>query len=180
MNRVLFVDDEPRVLAGLRRMLRPRQGVWEMHFAEGVATALEIMDQELVDVIVSDFRMPGLDGGQLLAEVRRRHPDTARLILSGQTAERDMMRVVTIAHQFLAKPCEPDEVMTAVDRALRLRDELGGERLRAELACLSALPSPPALCATCARRWSAPTVTSERWRRSWCGTWRSPPRSCSW
>jgi HD-like signal output (HDOD) protein len=143
VNRILFVDDEPSILAGLRRMLRSRQGMWDMRFVEGAAAALELMDREPVDVVVSDFRMPGLDGGQLLAEVRRRHPDAARLILSGHTAERDLIRVVTIAHQFLTKPSEPGELTAAIERALRLRHELGGEHVRAEVSGIEALPSPP-------------------------------------
>ena len=142
MNRILFVDDEPKVLSGLRRTLHSRHGRWNMKFAEGAATALEMMAEQPVDVIVSDFRMPGLDGGQLLAEVRRRHPDTARLILSGQTAEEDMIRVVALAHQFLSKPCGPEELMAAVERALRLRRETEGEQVRSEMQGVEALPSP--------------------------------------
>jgi HD-like signal output (HDOD) protein/CheY-like chemotaxis protein len=136
MTRILFVDDEPRMLAGLRRLLRSRQRDWTMHFVDGAEAALDLMDREPVDVIVSDFRMPGLDGGQLLAEVRRRHPDTARLILSGQAAEKDMIRVISIAHQFLTKPCRPEDLVAAVERALRLRHELGGDRVRATMAGL--------------------------------------------
>jgi HD-like signal output (HDOD) protein len=113
-----------------------------MEFAAGASAALEVMAAQPVDVVVSDFRMPGLDGGQLLAEVRRRHPDTARLILSGQTAEQDMIRVVALAHQFLSKPCGPEDLMAAVDRALRLRRELGGEQVRTEMQGVRALPSP--------------------------------------
>jgi HD-like signal output (HDOD) protein/CheY-like chemotaxis protein len=143
MNRILFVDDEPLVLAGLRRMLWSRKRAWDMHFVEGADDALRLMEQQPVDVIVSDFRMPGIDGGQLLAEVRRRYPDTARFVLSGQTAEEDLMRVVTIAHQFLAKPCEPAEIVDAIDRVLALRHELSSERFRAEWSCVNALPSAP-------------------------------------
>jgi HD-like signal output (HDOD) protein/CheY-like chemotaxis protein len=146
MTRILFVDDEPRMLAGLRRLLRSRQRTWTMHFVESADDALELMDREPVDVIVSDFRMPGLDGGQLLAEVRRRHPDTARLILSGQTAEWEMIRVISIAHQFLTKPCGPEDLVAAVERALRLRHELGGDRVRATMAGIDTfLVAPGAL-----------------------------------
>jgi HD-like signal output (HDOD) protein/CheY-like chemotaxis protein len=143
MNLVLFVDDEPRVLAGLRRMLRSRQGTWDMRFVEGGADALDLMIREPVDVVVSDFRMPGLDGGEFLAEVRRWRPQTARLILSGHTAEKDLMRVATIAHQFLTKPCDADHLVSAVEGALRLRHEIPGERLRSELTAVTALPSSP-------------------------------------
>jgi HD-like signal output (HDOD) protein len=143
MNRILFVDDNPRVLAGLCDMLRPRHDVWDMRFVEGASAALEAMEAEPVDVVVSDFHMPGVDGGQLLAEVRRRFPDAARLILSAQAAEKDLIKVVTIAHQFLPKPCEPDDLIAAIERTLRLRGELGQEWLRADLSGVETLPSPP-------------------------------------
>ncbi len=143
MNRILFVDDEPRVLSGLRRMLRSRQSEWHMEFVESAVAALQSMEAAPVDVIVTDFRMPGIDGGHLLSEVRRRYPDTARLILSGHTEEKDVTTVVSLAHQFLAKPCQSNELQSAVERALRLRRGLDGERIRAEVSGIGILPSPP-------------------------------------
>ncbi len=62
MRRVLFVDDEPRILEGLRRMLRPQRHEWEMAFAPGGEAALAMMEASPFDVIVSDMRMPGIDG----------------------------------------------------------------------------------------------------------------------
>jgi HD-like signal output (HDOD) protein/CheY-like chemotaxis protein len=145
VSRILFVDDEPRVVAGLRRMLRSRQGGWQMRFVESAQAALLAMEEQPADVIVSDFRMPGMDGGQLLNQVRHRYPDTARLILSGHTAEKDLMRVITIAHQFLTKPCGPDELVSAIQSVLSLRQELDGEWIRAEVSALGLLPSAPSV-----------------------------------
>ena len=70
MRRVLFVDDEPRILEGLRRMLRPQRHEWEMAFAPGGEAALAMMEASPFDVIVSDMRMPGMDGATLLCRVR--------------------------------------------------------------------------------------------------------------
>jgi HD-like signal output (HDOD) protein/CheY-like chemotaxis protein len=146
VTRILFVDDEPRVVAGLRRMLRCRPGAgWEMSFFDSGRDALAAMEQQPADVIVTDFRMPGMDGGQLLDHVRRRYPDTARLILSGHTAQDDLMRVITTAHQFLTKPCPPDELVNAIERVVRLRRQLDGGGIRAEVSALGLLPSPPSL-----------------------------------
>jgi len=142
-SRILFVDNDFEVLTGLRRQLRSQRDVWDMRFVKGAHAALRVLEAEPVDVVVSDFSMPGLDGGQLLTEVRRRYPEAARLLLSGQTPEKDLMRAVAIAHQFLTKPCQPDELIAAVERTLRLRGELGHDWLRADLNGIDALPSPP-------------------------------------
>ena len=124
-------------------MLHTRQGGWQLSFVEGAPAALVAMEAEPFDVVVSDFRMPGMDGGRLLAEVRRRYPDTARVILSGHTEGKDLTAVFSLAHQFLTKPCEPEELCAAIDRALRLHQELKGEKVRAEVSGIGVLPSPP-------------------------------------
>src|SRR5579864_3655314 len=100
-NRILFVDDEPMVLHGLRRMLRPFRDKWEAVFLEGGPEALEMMKHEPFDVVVSDMMMPRMNGAEFLEEVRQRHPGTVRLILSGH-ADRDLvLKCVDCAHRFL-------------------------------------------------------------------------------
>lgn len=74
MIKILFVDDEPRVLDGLRRMLHARRHEWDMTFVTSGEEALKVLASAPYDVIVSDMRMPGMDGSQLLDEVRRRYP----------------------------------------------------------------------------------------------------------
>ena len=103
-KRILFVDDETMVLEGLHRMLRPMREEWEMVFVESGAQALDLMSQAPFDVVVSDMRMPRMNGAQLLAEVLKRYPQTVRLILSGH-ADRDLiLKCVGSTHQYLAKP----------------------------------------------------------------------------
>ncbi|TMK43343.1 MAG: HDOD domain-containing protein [Actinobacteria bacterium] len=144
MNRILFVDDEPHLLAGLRRMLQIRQGVgWAMSFVDGGTAALEAMQVEPFDVVVSDFRMPGIDGAQLLAEVQVRYPQTVRLILSGYTEQRDLATLASLAHQFLTKPCDPGELKRTVELTLTLGRQCGDEHVRAEMSGISTLPSSP-------------------------------------
>ena len=70
MKRILFVDDESMVLDGLRRMLRGMRNEWEMEFAASGHEALKILDSKQFDVIVTDMRMPGMDGCQLLNHVK--------------------------------------------------------------------------------------------------------------
>lgn len=82
-TRILFVDDEPNILSGLRRLTRTRKEEWETHFCENAKDALALMQRHEMDVVVSDMRMPVMDGAAFLSEVRRLHPGTIRVILSG-------------------------------------------------------------------------------------------------
>lgn len=142
-KRLLFVDDEPNILQGLKRMLRSHRDKWDMAFAEGGQQALEIMQQESFDAVVSDMRMPGMDGAQLLEEISQRHPDTVRIVLSGHSGEELVMRSVGPSHQYLAKPCEPELLETTLNSAFALRDRLGDGKLRTLISGLTSLPSLP-------------------------------------
>jgi putative nucleotidyltransferase with HDIG domain len=144
-RRVLFVDDEPNVLDGLRRMLRPFRNEWDMLFAPGGPRALELMAAQPVDVLVTDMRMPGMDGDELLAAVRRLHPLTVRIVLTGQCTREAMLRLVRLAHRVFTKPCDPDELKAAVQRACVLQDLLRSPALVALVGELGNLPTPPAL-----------------------------------
>lgn len=113
---VLFVDDEPNVLSGLRRMLRCMRGQWDIEFAPGGEAAMELLCNFPANVIVTDMRMPGMDGSTLLEAVAQSHPHTMRVVLSGQ-AERDAtFRVVNTSHQFLQKPCDQSLLVSTIDR----------------------------------------------------------------
>ena len=80
---VLFVDDEPLVLRGLQRMLRPLAREWDMAFVESGSQALEAMSKTPYSVVVTDMRMPGMNGAQLLGEISKNYPKSVRIILSG-------------------------------------------------------------------------------------------------
>ncbi len=97
--RLLFVDDEPRILQGLQRMPRPMRDVWDMCFVEGGAQALLALEQTPCDVVVSDTRMPRMNGAELRDQVRARHPDCIRLILSGHADLEQVARTVGCSHQ---------------------------------------------------------------------------------
>ena len=142
-QRVIFVDDEPNLLAGLRRMLRAKSQDWDMHFAPGGHEALDMMAEQEFDVVISDMRMPSMDGAQLLAAVRAGHPRTARIVLSGH-ADRDMIIAsVGPTQQYLAKPCEVDLLVSVVERVLALRELIGDQRLQELLGGIDSLPKPP-------------------------------------
>ena len=83
-KKILFVDDAPKVLEGLCRMLRPQRQEWNMVFVSSGAEALAALTDGKFDVLVTDMRMPGMDGAELLAHVRVLYPHMVRIILTGQ------------------------------------------------------------------------------------------------
>lgn len=140
---LLFVDDEQSILDGLRRMLRPLRHEWRVALAGSGAEALEILDKADFDVIVSDMRMPGMDGAELLTQVKERHPDLIRIILSGFTEVGQAMRAVGVAHQFLSKPCSPEVLKAIIQRAVALRDRLDADPIRTAIGEIDGLPPLP-------------------------------------
>lgn len=142
-RRILFVDDEPNVLSGLRNLLRKQRHQWDMLFATSGPAALEELAKAPVDVIVSDMRMPGMDGAALLTKVRDLYPQTARIVLSGH-AERDAIaRVVSVAHQFLSKPADAGAVQVVIERTCQFQALMHDEGIRRVVGAVDRLPSLP-------------------------------------
>jgi len=120
-QRILFVDDEPNILKGLQRSLRPLRNQWEMTFAQGAVPALECLEKASFDMIVSDMRMPQMDGAQLLRKVQEKYPTMGRIILSGYSDQEMVMKSVKCAHQYLSKPCDKQVLIDAINRTCFLR-----------------------------------------------------------
>jgi response regulator RpfG family c-di-GMP phosphodiesterase len=116
-RRVLCVDDEPKVLEGLERTL---EQYYEVFTAEGGEAGLHVLEEHgPFAVVVSDMRMPGMDGAAFLSAVSRKSPDTVRLLLTGQ---RDIESAISAVNRgnifrFLAKPCPPDDLLRTVEAA---------------------------------------------------------------
>jgi len=143
-TRVLFVDDEPQILEGLRDSMRRWRRDWDMTFVIGGTSALDELAAKPYDVIVSDMRMPGMDGATLLEHVQDRHPGVIRMILSGHSELESAVRAAHVAHQFLAKPCDAAELRRVIDRTIQLRALLQDEALQRVAAGARTLPCVPA------------------------------------
>jgi HD-like signal output (HDOD) protein len=141
MKRILFVDDESRVLDGLRRMMYGARKRWEMEFALGGEAALQACEAEPFDVVISDMRMPGMDGATLLGHIRDRYPGSARVILSGYSEPALSTKAVSVAHRFLAKPCSAPELQSIIERLCALQDLLYAPELRRIVGTIGQLPS---------------------------------------
>ncbi len=142
--RVIFVDDEPRVLEGLKRMLRPKRNEWNMKFVGSAQAALDSLKSEPCEVVVTDMRMPGMSGAELLEVVQREFPDTIRLILSGQAETESVMKALGVSHQFLSKPCDAEILQGTIARAFALRDLAGNPAVKTLVARINKLPTLPA------------------------------------
>lgn len=142
--RLLFVDDEPKILQALASVLRRQRGRWEMTFAEGGEAALAAIHDGAFDIVVCDMRMPKVNGAVVLGEAKRCRPEATRIVLSGHSEPEAALRAVPVAHQFLSKPCEPEVLVQVLERALELRRLVREPRLRALIGSIDALPSTPA------------------------------------
>jgi len=144
-KRILFVDDEPLVLNGLQRTLRKMRNVWDITFANSAAEAMQILDRNPMDVIISDMKMPEMDGSQLLAQVKKRHPHIVRLILSGHVGQETTIQSIQYAHQCLSKPCDVELLKQTLSKLFALRDILSDDSIKKIVSQIESLPSLPSI-----------------------------------
>jgi len=145
--RILFVDDDKNILDGLRRMLWRMHREWEMTFVQSGRQALETMAEIPFDVVVTDMRMPQMDGAELLTLVKDRHPGTVRIILSGYAEKEMTMKAFRMAHQYLVKPSDSDAFKQVIGRMRGLGGLLHNDRLKHLISRTASLPSLPSIYA---------------------------------
>jgi HD-like signal output (HDOD) protein/ActR/RegA family two-component response regulator len=142
-RRVLFVDDEHAVLDGLRDGLRDHRAAWQLTFADSGEAALAAFDDGHIDVLVTDLRMPGMNGADLLARVQELSPPTVRVVLSGYADTQAVASASTGAHRFLAKPYTLDELTTVLERSFAMAELSRRVELYRRATAASVLPSSP-------------------------------------
>ncbi len=116
--RILFVDDDPQLLSALQRVLHRDRDRWEMVFVRSAEQAIEELGRGAFDVVVSDMRMPEMNGTALLAYIKRESPRTMRLILSGTADIEDMENAQAVAHALLGKPCPVGVLRATITQVL--------------------------------------------------------------
>lgn len=146
-RKILFVDDEQNVLTGLKRMLRVMRDEWDMEFIESGEQALEFLSREYTDVVISDIRMPGMDGLKLLAEIKQKYPHILRIVLSGESNAELLYKSTSVSHQFLSKPCNAEMLKSVIAHAYALNNLFNNESLKKRMAQIDSLPSIPSLYA---------------------------------
>lgn len=120
MVKILFVDDEPNILKALRRLFIDEDD-YELMIAESGDEGLKILEQEdNVSVVVSDYRMPGMNGVEFLSKVHERWPKTIRIVLSGYADTASVVEAINIGHiyKFIPKPWNDDELRVNISNAV--------------------------------------------------------------
>jgi len=159
--RILFVDDEPPMLGLLKIGMRTMTAQWEMNFAGSGEEALTLVKQNPFDVIVTDMRMSGMNGAQLLNHVQRLHPQTIRIILSGFTELSDAINSVGLTHQCLTKPCTMDNLKNCLKRVTEIKSRVHNEKICALTGGLKNLPCLPELCLQIADALQSPQASTQ-------------------
>lgn len=115
---LLFVDDEVNILSSLKRLFRP--GGYRIFTAESGAQGLEILQHEAVDLVVSDMRMPEMNGAQFLEQVNAGWPDTIRILLTGHAEMGATIDAINKGHiyRYISKPWEDNDILLAIQQAL--------------------------------------------------------------
>jgi len=143
VKRVLFVDRDTATVASLRRAFGNQDEPLETVFVDSGEQALTELAQQHFDAIVSDICMPQMDGAQLLAAVRERHPEVIRLCVGEADDDEAFLRAMPVTHQFLRKPCNPETVREVIERACSLAAILHDPATRQLISRLDALPATP-------------------------------------
>ncbi|NQU43383.1 HDOD domain-containing protein [bacterium] len=144
-HRILFVDDQPKVLDAIRRVLKPLQSEWETVYVADAQDALDTLEQKPFDVAVCDTRMPSMSGTELFKKLKQRYPTVVRVALSGHSERETVLSQARTAHQFLIKPCDPADLVAIVARACRMGRLLSSPRLRKMITEVDTIPSLPSL-----------------------------------
>jgi putative nucleotidyltransferase with HDIG domain len=141
---ILFIDEEKFVLNALKRSFRKMRQEWDMRFADGPAEALKILANESIEVIVSETIFQGQSGLDFLEMVRQGHPHSVRIILSGYSDRNVVLKSVDLAHQYLAKPCEDEELKATINRAFMIKKLISHQGLKEIVSRIDSLPTLPA------------------------------------
>jgi putative nucleotidyltransferase with HDIG domain len=144
-TRILFVNNDQNVIDRLHSALQPQIDKWDAFYANSGEEALKVLDMQTVDVILTDMKMSGMDGVELLDVVMLRHPKIIRLLISGHAAPSFVIQNSEVAHQIISQNCTPETMITIIERAVGLRQILQDSHLKDTISEMDTLPSLPTL-----------------------------------
>ncbi len=115
IDNILVVDDDENVLQGLERNLKILKTGYNFFFCNDAKSALEIMDKNAIQLVVSDYKMPGMDGIELLQRVKAKDLSIKRILLTGQSEEEIFEKAKGVADKYLSKPCDAKKLMAIIN-----------------------------------------------------------------
>lgn len=157
--KVMFVDDDVKVLEALRRMLFGRRDVWQMRFVSDPDEAIEGLHTEPADLVISDLQIPDMDGMVLLDHVREHFPETIRYVLTGVMDHPSLARALRCAHHVIAKPCRPPELYEVMQRAEAIMLRMKKLKKASLMSGLDKLPVMPSIHQQALEMIDSPTVS---------------------
>ncbi|MFC1498998.1 response regulator [Verrucomicrobiota bacterium] len=160
---ILFVDDESRILDALRRMLRSQKNKWDIKFTTSGREALELMARQPFKVVISDMKMPEMDGGELLDRIRQLYPETIRFILSGHADKEMILRTIGPTHRFFTKPCDSGFLIKEISKAIATCNTMNAHKdIQAVVSGTLFLPAMPELYAELKSELEKPDMSIKR------------------
>jgi len=145
MKKLLFVDEEPELQNKIRYAQTHGTDKWDVVYTPTSDAALDAVGTTTFDAVVAAQRLTRMPGAQLLEEIRKRSPDTVRILLATPSDRGAIPKGMNSAHQYLSKPCEGEEVLATATRACDLRRLLAKPSVRELVSGLRTLPSLPSL-----------------------------------
>jgi putative nucleotidyltransferase with HDIG domain len=142
-RRVMFVDDEAFALEVLQRVFEPMRNEWHMEFLTSGVDALTRLEETQFDAVVTDLKMPVMNGAELLERVMDKHPTISRVILSAQADEDLVYQSINTAHQFISKTADPKLLVKKIRKVVLLRQSKLNLDLVETICAIERLPSVP-------------------------------------
>jgi len=144
-KKILFVDDENQILRALKRLFN--QTGYETFFMSSAQDALSFLEHEQVDLLITDIRMPYMDGMEFLKRVKERYPKMLRVALSGYTDSKQIYHAIeaNLAKLYLFKPWDNQEILTIVKNLFSLEEQLNDHALLETINAIDDLPTVPLL-----------------------------------
>jgi HD-like signal output (HDOD) protein len=151
MKKILFVDDEKQILRALKRLFINSK--YDVYFSDNAENALELLENDKFDLLVTDIRMPEVDGIELLKRVKKKSPLTLRVALSGYTDNKKIYSALedNLVKHYIFKPWDNKELLNTIDRLFELEDTLKDKHLLNLINNLDELPTVPDLYAQLCR-----------------------------
>ncbi len=143
--KIVFVDDESNILFALKRKLHVMRNEWDMSFFDSAKKAIEFMHQDEPDFLVTDMRMPEINGLDLLRYSYKHFPRMVRIILSGQTEKNQILQSIGLAHQFFSKPTDTSQLIDLIKGIAFIRSVLHNSEMINQITRIKSLPTLPSI-----------------------------------